>query len=128
MRIRFLTADWYTKVAELTAEAGDLNVPAEITTLILNLTVATGDGEKQLHTKAGQFVEGHVPDAPATIFVDEGLAKELFVEGNMQAGMQAFMSGQMRVEGDMAQLMALQAVQPSEQMQDLADDIREMTD
>src|SRR6516225_3333288 len=33
----------------------------------------------------------------------------ILIEGNPQAGMQAFMSGKVRVEGDMAKLMALQA-------------------
>jgi putative sterol carrier protein len=33
----------------------------------------------------------------------------MFVEGNQQAAMQAFMSGQIKVEGDMTKLMAMQS-------------------
>ena len=41
--------------------------------------------------------------------VDYDTAKAILIEGNPQAGMQAFMAGKVRVEGDMAKLMALQA-------------------
>ena len=44
-----------------------------------------------------------------TVTVDYDTAKAILVEGNPQAGMQAFMQGKVRVEGDMAKLMALQA-------------------
>ena len=37
------------------------------------------------------------------------VAKSMFIDGNQQAGMQAFMSGQIKVEGDMSRLMAMQA-------------------
>ena len=36
----------------------------------------------------------------------------LLVEGNPQAGIQAFMQGKIRVEGDIAKLMALQSASP----------------
>ena len=36
-------------------------------------------------------------------------AREVFVEGNAQAGMQAFMSGKVRIQGDMTKLMMAQA-------------------
>ena len=35
------------------------------------------------------------------------VAKKLFVDGDQAAGMQAFMSGQIKVEGDMSKLMAM---------------------
>jgi putative sterol carrier protein len=36
----------------------------------------------------------------------------MFIDGNQQAAMQAFMSGQIKVEGDMTKLMAMQAGGP----------------
>ena len=39
--------------------------------------------------------------------VDYDTAKAILIEGNPQAGMQAFMAGKVKVEGDMAKLMAL---------------------
>jgi hypothetical protein len=40
---------------------------------------------------------------------DMDTAREVFVSGNQQAGMQAFMAGKVRVQGDMTKLMMAQA-------------------
>jgi putative sterol carrier protein len=37
----------------------------------------------------------------------------MFVQGDQAAAMQAFMSGQIKVEGDMTKLMAMQSQQPA---------------
>jgi hypothetical protein len=52
-----------------------------------------------------------------------------FVEGDQQAGMQAFMSGQIKVEGDMAVMMQMQgAGPPSPEGQALRDRIKAITE
>jgi hypothetical protein len=58
---------------------------------------------------SGQFDRGLVDGAPTKLTVPYDVARSIFIEGNQQAGMQAFMSGQIRVEGDMTKLMAMQA-------------------
>ncbi len=128
MGAKFLSDEWFAKVKELTEEAGDIEVPDALKNLTFNMTVTLEDGgEKQVHMHAGQFGEGH-KDAPVTVIVPADLAKKIFVDGDQQAGMQAFMSGQMRVEGDVTQLMVLQSVQPSDDMKDLMSDIKDATD
>ena len=52
---------------------------------------------------------GHIETPDVTITVDYAVAKELFVDQNIQAAMQAFLSGRIRVQGDMTKLFALQA-------------------
>ena len=47
-------------------------------------------------------------------------AKAILVEGNPQVGMQAFMQGKVRVEGDMAKLMMLQGAPPDANAQAVA--------
>jgi hypothetical protein len=42
------------------------------------------------------------------VTLDYETAKNLLVEANPQAGMQAFMAGRIRVDGDIAKLMAFQ--------------------
>ena len=128
MGVKFLSDEWFAKVAELTEEAGDIEVPAPLAELTVNMTVATDDGEKKVHMAKGVFQNGHADGAPATIILPADLAKQLFIEGDTQAGMQAFMSGQMQVEGDVSQLMVLQSVQPTDDMKDLADEIKGITD
>jgi putative sterol carrier protein len=55
------------------------------------------------------------------------VAKAMFVEGNQAMGMQAFMSGQIKIEGDMSKLMAMQGQAPSESQQKLTEKIKEIT-
>lgn len=128
MGVKFLSDEWFTKVAELTEEAGDMEVPAPLAELIVNMTVKTDDGEKKVHMSKGVFANGHSDGAPATIILAADLAKQLFIEGDTQAGMQAFMSGEMQVEGDVSQLMVLQSVQPTDDMKDLAEEIKAITE
>jgi putative sterol carrier protein len=53
----------------------------------------------------------------------------MIVENDQSAAMQAFMSGQIQVEGDMAKLMSMQAAgAPSDAALKLADQIKDITD
>jgi len=73
--------------------------------------VPFGDGTVNAHmdTTGGQMKmdQGHLDDAEVTITIDYDTAKAIFVEGNPQAGMQAFMAGKIKVQGDMTKLMAM---------------------
>jgi hypothetical protein len=53
---------------------------------------------------------GHLEAPDVTITVDYVTAKALFVDQDMGMAMQAFMSGKIRVDGDLGKLLALQAV------------------
>ena len=49
-----------------------------------------------------------------TVTLEYGTARAIFVDGTAQAGMQAFMQGKIRVDGDLAKLIAaLQQVNPA---------------
>ena len=104
----FLSEEWFAAVEALRDEAPE--PAAAMKDLTINIVVTGApDGEAEVHIKAGQFERGLVDDAPTKLTVPYEVAKNVFVEGNQQAGMQAFMSGQIRVEGDMTKLMAMQA-------------------
>ena len=124
---KFLSDEWFAKVKELVDDAGDIEIPGPLKDLTFNLTVATPEGEKKVHMHGGVFGEGH-KDAPVTVILPGDIARKIFVEGDQQAGMQAFMSGQMRVEGDVTKLMVLQSVQPSDDLKDLMTDIKDITE
>jgi hypothetical protein len=74
--------------------------------------VPFGDGTVNAHmdTSSGEMDmdTGHIEGADVTVTLDYATAKAIFVEGNPQAGMQAFMSGKIKVAGDMTKLMAMQ--------------------
>jgi putative sterol carrier protein len=126
---KFLSDEWFAKVKQITEEMGDIEIPGPLKDLTLNLTVSLEDGtEKKVNMSGGQFGQEHKSGAPVTVMLPAEVAKKIFVDADQQAGMQAFMSGQMRVEGDVTKLMVLQTVQPSDDLKDLMSDIRKITD
>lgn len=104
----FLSDDWFDAVEALRDEAPEPS--AAMKQLTLNIVVAGGpDGDREVRMAGGQFERGLADDAPTKLTVPYEVAKSMFIDGNQQAAMQAFMSGQIKVEGDMTKLMAMQA-------------------
>ncbi|MZR61968.1 SCP2 sterol-binding domain-containing protein [Alcanivorax sp. DP30] len=127
MSLEFLSGEWFAKVKELRDAAGNIEAPAALADLVINITVSGDDGEKQLALVAGMIEEGHHGDAETTMILPADLAKRIFIEGDQSAGMQGFMSGQIRIEGDMSKLMVLQTAQPSADQVALMKQIQELT-
>jgi len=123
----FLSDDWFDAVEELRPEMPE--PPAAIKDLKLNIVVSGGpDGDREIHMAGGQFERGLAEDAPTKLTVPFDVARSMFIDGNQQAGMQAFMSGQIKVEGDMSKLMAMQAAgAPSPEQQALQEKITALT-
>jgi hypothetical protein len=104
----FLSDAWFDAVDELSAEAPE--PPSSMKDVLLNIVVVGGpDGDREANLNAGKFERGVVDGASTKLTVPYDTAKALFVDGNPQAAMQAFMSGQIKVEGDMSKIMAMQA-------------------
>lgn len=108
----FLSDEWFVAVREL-VDAREVDIPphAELT---MNLVVTdTPFGEdRRLHVGArdgkADWGLGHATDADLTLTTDYATAREIFMSGNPQAGMQAFMDGRVKVQGDLTKLMAAQ--------------------
>ena len=81
-------------------------------------------------TSTGELVldTGHIDPVDLTVSLDYDVAKAILVEGNPQAGIQAFMSGKIRVEGDIAKLMALQSATPDPAAAEIAARILAITE
>jgi hypothetical protein len=127
----FLSDAWLDEVKKL-AEGAE--APAGPSDLKLNFTITGGpEGDKDLHVAGGMsaaaFGKGHLADAPTKIIVPFDVAKQMLVDGNQQAAMQAFMQGQIKVEGDMSRLMAMQGAggAPTPAQQEVQNKIKEMT-
>jgi hypothetical protein len=104
----FLSDGWLTAVKEIADDAGVGGMMPD--SVSLNLVVTGGpEGDRELHVADGSFATGLLDSAPTKLTVPYTVAKAMFLEGNQQAAMQAFMSGQIKVEGDMSKLMAMQA-------------------
>ena len=107
----FLSDEWFAAVVTLMDEHG-ADAPAH-QSMVMNLVVTDSPwGEREMHMGArdgkGEMAQGLAEGADVTLTTDYETAKEVFVSGNQQAGMQAFMSGKVKVQGDMTKLMMAQ--------------------
>jgi putative sterol carrier protein len=107
---QFLSDEWFDAASKLIAEHGTGAAPAA--DLVMNLEVADGDKKVEFHmgSKGGEtlFGKGFTDGADLTMSTDMDTARAVFVSGDQQAGMQAFMAGKVRVQGDMTKLMMQQ--------------------
>jgi putative sterol carrier protein len=71
---------------------------------------------------------GHLENPELTVTLDEPTAKAIFIEGNPQAGMQAFMAGKIKVQGDMTKLMVMQSAAPDPVAVEVAGKIKDITE
>ncbi len=125
----FLSDEWFSAAKVIREEAGDIGPPGG-NDIKLNVTVVEGPmGDTDVHLADGVFDRGHVEGAPTKATVPYDVARQLFVDGNPQAAMQAFMSGQLRIEGDISKIMAVQgaAMSPSPEQRQLQERLREIT-
>ena len=126
---QFLSESWFSEVEKIRAEVGEIPVPEAIKSIKLNVVVTEHpEGEKQLHLSGGDFQQGLLDDASTKLTMPFPVAVAVF-KGDQQAGIQAFMSGEVKVEGDMSVLMQIQSAgQPSQKGEVLRNRIREMTE
>ena len=123
----FLTDDWISTVETLTAQAGNLNLPPALANLAINLVVADNAGNTELSLDGGAIKKGLSSNAKKTLNMDAETLRKVFLEFDKAAAMQAFMTGKIKVQGDMSQLMALQTAKPSQEQKDLFKKVLEQT-
>ncbi len=128
----FLSDEWFDEITRLVAEHGG-DAPAHAQ-MKMNLVVIDTpfDSDVNFHMGAEDgkplMGKGHLDPADLTLTTDYGTAKEVFVAGNPQAGMQAFMAGKVKVQGDMTKLMAAQGGGGPAGSEALQNAIQEMTE
>ena len=127
MGVKYLSDEWFAKIEELADEV-NLEIPAGMADMKLNMTVTSDEGDYELCMNGGKIEKGHLPEASTKIIVPYDLAKKMFVDQDQQAGMQAFMSGKIKIEGDMSKMMAMQSIQPTESQKLLQEKIKEETE
>ena len=102
-------------------------VPPALANLAINLVVTDVAGNTELALDAGKIQKGLSPNAKTTLNMDAETLRKVFLEFDMAAAMQAFMTGKIKVQGDMSQLMALQTAKPSQEQKDLFKKVLEQT-
>ena len=134
MSHQFLSDEWMAAAAAIRVKYADQ--AAKVTSSIRMNQVITdvpfGDGMVNLFldTSSGDVVmEKGALDAPdLTLTTDWETARKIFVDQDQAAGMQAFMSGKVKVQGDMMKLMAMQTSMPSDDIaKQIATEIKDIT-
>ncbi len=107
----FLSDPWFDAASKLIDEHGTGAPPT--VNLVMNLEVTDAANTTHFHMGsrdgATLFGKGHIDSADLTLSTDIETAREVFVANNPAAGMQAFMAGKVRIQGDMTKLMMAQA-------------------
>lgn len=107
----FLSDEWLDTLIALNDEYSD-KVPPPIVKMRLNQNVTGvpfGEGTVAMHTDTTEgrpiVGRGHLDNPEVTITTDYETARALVVDGDQAAVMQAFMSGKIKVDGDMTKIM-----------------------
>ena len=123
----FLTDAWFDDVEKLGGEAGELNLPPALANMIINLKVSDTDKDIEANFADGLLHRGLNDSATTTLLLDRSILQSIITNFDTNEIMGAFMSGKIRVEGDMSQLMAVQTARPSTEQKELYSRIKSMT-
>jgi hypothetical protein len=110
----FLSDEWLAEARKVRAEfkGRTPGVPVSIRMNQIIDDVPFGGGTIQAHldTSGGELEidTGHLESPDLTITIGYATAKGLFVDGDTQGAMQAFLGGRIKVDGDITKLIALQ--------------------
>ena len=126
----FMSNAWFDAIVKIREEIGEIPVSEATKDIVVNLVVTDGpDGDQEMHVKAGSFDRGLAENAPTKLTIPYEVARSLFVERDQQIAVQAFMSGQIKVEGDVGPLIKMQLPrEDTPQSRELKDRIREVTE
>ena len=131
----FLSDEWMDEAKKIREEYRGKTAPmahkVKMNQIITDVPFGSGTIDAHMDTSSGEMEmeTGHIEGADVKVTLDYATAKAIFVEQNPQAGMQAFMAGKIKVEGDMSKLMAMQgAGAPDAAAQEIAAKIAEITE
>jgi putative sterol carrier protein len=132
----FLSDEWLDEARKIREEYAGKTPPiahsVKMNLVVTSVPFSDQDISAHMDTSSGELEldTGHLDAPDLKVTVDYDTAKAILIEGNPQAGMQAFMAGKVRVEGDMAKLMMLQS-QPAAQdpnAAEMAAKLRDLTE
>ena len=130
----FLSDEWTAEAKKIRDEYRGKTPPVphvvKMNQIITDVPFGEGTLEAHMDSSSGEmeFDRGHVENPDVTVTLDYETAKVIFVEGNPQAGMQAFMAGKVKVQGDMTKLMVLQQGTPDPTALEVAAKIKDITE
>jgi len=134
MPYQFLTQEWMDAAKAIrekyAAESAKVTTSIRMNQVITDAPFGGGTLNTYLDTSSGDVVmgTGELTDADLTVTTDYATAHQIFVEQDQAAGMQAFMSGRIKVQGDMMKMMAMQTAMPQDEIaKKIAAEIKDIT-
>jgi hypothetical protein len=131
---QFLSDEWMTAAKEIRAKYADqatkVTTSIRMNQVITDVPFGSGTVEAFVDTSSGDVVMdlGALETPDLTVTTDWETARKIFVEQDQAAGMQAFMSGKIKVQGDMMKMMAMQTSMPQDDTaKQIADEIKNIT-
>jgi hypothetical protein len=110
----FLSEEWLAEARKVRAEfkgrIPEMPVRVRMNQIIQDVPFGPGTINAHLDTSSGELEidTGHLDSPDLTLTIGYETAKALFVDGDAQGAMQAFLGGRMKVDGDITKLIALQ--------------------
>ena len=114
----FLSDDWMTAARAIRAkyegQTPKIAASIRINQVITEVPFGSGEVKSFIDTSSGdmQMELGELESPDATVTTDWATARAMFALGDQAAAMQAFMSGKIKVTGDMMKIMSMQTAVP----------------
>ena len=135
MSYQFLSAEWMDAARAIrdkyADQAAEIPISVRMNQVITDTPFADGDVRLYLDTSSGKLVmePGELDTPDLTLTTDYDTARKIFVDQDQAAGMQAFMAGRIKVQGDMMKMMAMQTSMPQDDIaRTIADEIKGITE
>jgi putative sterol carrier protein len=130
----FLSDEWMDAAKAIREKYADrsskVTQSIRINQVVTNVPFGEGTIKSFLDTSSGDVVMdlGELESADCTVTTDYDTARAIFVEQDQAAGMQAFMTGKIKVQGDMMKMMAMQTAMPQDDVaKSIAEEIKGIT-
>ena len=134
MSHQFLSDEWMTAAKAIREKYADqatkVTTVIRMNQVITDVPFGSGTVTAYLDTSSGDVVMdlGELDTPDLTVTTDWETARKIFVDGDQAAGMQAFMSGKIKVTGDMMKVMGMQTAIPQTDITKvIADEIKAIT-
>ncbi len=120
MSFQFLSDEWMDAAKAIREKYADSaakpTASIRMNQVITDVPFGEGTIKAFLDTSGGEVVMdlGELEPADLTVTTDWETARKVFVDQDQAASMQAFMSGKIKVQGDMMKMMAMQTGMPQD--------------
>jgi putative sterol carrier protein len=135
MPFPFLSAEWMHAAKEIREKYADkaaaITISVRMNQVITDVPFGDSDVLLYLDTSSGSLVmeSGQLETPDLTLTTDYDTAKKIFVDQDQAAGMQAFMAGKIKVQGDMMKMMAMQTSMPQDDVtRAIAEEVKNITE